>query len=385
MARVHRRGRGVPGTGTSGARTSRAPDRPTEALSRREREVLRLAADGRTNDEIADCVDAQRPDGRAPPVERLREAGSDRPGGARGRRRGVPAAPARLRSTPRRRACRPPSTGRSPRRRLGAGALPPRRVRRLRSPQAARAGGTRAEVTHMSATALAETETRFRSRPVRGAIDTDGDGDSGQRARAPVGRPVQLGRRPAGRPRRREPRSEPDGVPAGRPRRVRRGVHPRHARAAVRRRRSTTSQRSRAAPPTHGACSGSTAPSPDLDGHRARDPGHVRRRRTIASRRCSRRGASDARSTSLSSSRSPSRSRPRRDADDARARAVALARGGLAARQRVQGGRRDALATPKVEAVARRQRVEHDAADHERTVAVDLPGVGLGLASRRRP
>ena len=35
---------------------SRGADRPSEALSPREREVLRLAADGRTNDEIADAL-----------------------------------------------------------------------------------------------------------------------------------------------------------------------------------------------------------------------------------------------------------------------------------------------------------------------------------------
>ena len=35
---------------------SRGADRPSEAFSPREREVLRLAADGRTNDEIADAL-----------------------------------------------------------------------------------------------------------------------------------------------------------------------------------------------------------------------------------------------------------------------------------------------------------------------------------------
>ena len=44
--------RGVPRAGPS-ATAARGPDAPTEALSPRELEVLRLAADGRTNDEIA--------------------------------------------------------------------------------------------------------------------------------------------------------------------------------------------------------------------------------------------------------------------------------------------------------------------------------------------
>ena len=47
----------------------------------------------------------------------------------------------------------------------------------------------------------------------------------------------------------------------------------------------------------------------------------------------------------------------------------------LRRRQRVQRRRRDALAPPQVEAVARRQRVQDDVADHHRPVAADLPGV----------
>ena len=54
--------------------TSRALDRSTEALSRRELEVLRLAADGRTNERDRRRLDPQRPNGRAPPLECLREA-----------------------------------------------------------------------------------------------------------------------------------------------------------------------------------------------------------------------------------------------------------------------------------------------------------------------
>ena len=44
----------------------------------------------------------------------------------------------------------------------------------------------------------------------------------------------------------------------------------------------------------------------------------------------------------------------------------------------LSGATGDPAAMPEVEAVAGRQRVEHDAADHDRPVAVDLPGVGLG-------
>ena len=50
------------------------------------------------------------------------------------------------------------------------------------------------------------------------------------------------------------------------------------------------------------------------------------------------------------------------------------ARGGLAAAgQGVQGRRRDPVAPAQVEAVARRQRVQHDVADHERAVAAGPP------------
>src|SRR5688572_7292444 len=57
-----------------------------------------------------------------------------------------------------------------------------------------------------------------------------------------------------------------------------------------------------------------------------------------------------------------------------------LARGELGrAGERVQGRRDDALAATQVEAIARRQGVQDDATDHERTVAVDLPRIGLRL------
>ena len=81
---------GVPGRGDArsssriGAADARPRCRRRRRCPTRELEVLRLAADGLTNDEIADGAHAERPDGRAAPLERLPEA---RPLG-RGRSRG---------------------------------------------------------------------------------------------------------------------------------------------------------------------------------------------------------------------------------------------------------------------------------------------------------
>ena len=55
-----------------------------------------------------------------------------------------------------------------------------------------------------------------------------------------------------------------------------------------------------------------------------------------------------------------------------------LARCGLAAGESVEVRGRDPLPAAQVESVAGRQRVEDDAADHQRAMAVDLPRVGLG-------
>src|SRR4029079_411220 len=63
------------------------------------------------------------------------------------------------------------------------------------------------------------------------------------------------------------------------------------------------------------------------------------------------------------------------------AQPAGLAGSGLAAGQCVEGGRADASATPQVESISGRQGMQHDAADHEWTVSVDLPGVGLGLGA----
>ena len=93
---------------SGGAGTPRAPARRPRRCRARELEVLRLAADGRTNERDRRLPRPQRPDRRAAPLERLRQA--------RARRSGGPAAAvaeylrgsARLtRPT----ACRPPSGG----------------------------------------------------------------------------------------------------------------------------------------------------------------------------------------------------------------------------------------------------------------------------------
>src|SRR5215208_2969211 len=58
----------------------------------------------------------------------------------------------------------------------------------------------------------------------------------------------------------------------------------------------------------------------------------------------------------------------------------ALRRGGLSSTSldRLQVWRREAVAAAEVESVAGGERVEDDAADHQRLVAADVPGVGLG-------
>src|SRR5215208_7985658 len=60
----------------------------------------------------------------------------------------------------------------------------------------------------------------------------------------------------------------------------------------------------------------------------------------------------------------------------------ALRRGGLSSTtttlDRLQVWRREAVAAAEVESVAGGERVEDDAADHQRLVVADVPGVGLG-------
>ena len=55
--------------------------------------------------------------------------------------------------------------------------------------------------------------------------------------------------------------------------------------------------------------------------------------------------------------------------------------GRLAALDRVEGRREDALASLQVEAVSGRQRVQDHATDHQRAMALDLPRVRLGAST----
>src|ERR1035437_3252924 len=54
-------------------------------------------------------------------------------------------------------------------------------------------------------------------------------------------------------------------------------------------------------------------------------------------------------------------------------------RGSLPTGERPELWRRNPAATAEVEVVAGRQRMEHDAADHQRPMAADLPGIRLGV------
>ena len=102
---------------------------------------------------------------------------------------------------------------------------------------------------------------------------------------------------------------------------------------------------------------------------RSRPPAARRPRAAGAARRC---GAARCRPRDSSSPGWSAPSRPALSWTRPRRRA---ARAGSASRRVRDGAGR---------IVARRQRVEHDAADHQRPVAADLPGVGLGLRRRRR-
>ena len=240
--------------------------------------------------------DAEHPDGRAPPVQRLREARRDRRGRPRGRASRYVRRAHRLTA-----ACRPPSA----RRLRGPDWVLARFRPGGRSPTVAsdaRDRGVATEVPAMTATDARRDRGPVPGRPVGRPLHPDRDRHPRQRAGAAVGGRVQLGRRPARDAGRREPRAEPHGVPAGRAGRLRGRVPARHARAAV---RGRDRRRDRGRPlldrPARTAGPRWRRPRP-----RRPAPGHprvARRRRRVPSRRCSPPGASAARSTSRCSGR----------------------------------------------------------------------------------
>src|SRR5690349_23153805 len=68
-------------------------------------------------------------------------------------------------------------------------------------------------------------------------------------------------------------------------------------------------------------------------------------------------------------------------AQRARGATPKLTRGRLAALERMQRRREDTLSALEVEPIPGRQRVQDDAADHQRAMTLDLPGVGLGASA----
>ena len=137
LERVHRRGGGVPGAGSPGLRTPGA-GRPAEALSPREVDVLRLAAEGRTNEEIAAALTLS-----VRTVERHLSNTYAKLGlSGRAARAAAVAEYLGTRSADRRRCVSAAIGGRDRRAGLGAGAVPPGGRPRLRSPSAARTGST---------------------------------------------------------------------------------------------------------------------------------------------------------------------------------------------------------------------------------------------------
>ncbi len=146
------------------AHDRRAPLPSTEALSRREVEVLRLAADGRTNDEIAAALTLS-----VRTVERHLSNVYAKLGlsGSAARAAAVAEyfrAAARLSDDAP--GCVSTAIERSPTRGgLGGGTLPRMALRCLRSLQPPVSGGMQRRQREMSATVLTETATRFRTDP----------------------------------------------------------------------------------------------------------------------------------------------------------------------------------------------------------------------------
>ena len=277
--RVHRRGPRRSSSPSAGPTDGRAGERRRARCRRASSTSCGSRADGRTNEEIAAALALSAADRRAPPLERLREARAS-PARPRARRpsRGTCAGSLELTS-------RRLRVGRHRRRRRRA-AIGCRRgsvgARRRHTVARCPIGGT----TRGGATDD-DTDASTRPRPAsaptrrRRARTPTVTATLAERPRPAVRRPVQLGRRPAARHRRREPRPEPDRLPARRAGRLRRRVPARHARAAVRRPRSTTSRPSPGARPTCAGCSGSTASRPTWPTSARHHVASARRRRSV--------------------------------------------------------------------------------------------------------
>ena len=187
---------------------TREPERPVEPLSPRELDVLRLVADGRTNEEIAEALTLS-----IRTVERHLSnvyAKLGVGGRAAPRGRGHALRPGRHRLTA---ACQPPNG--TPR--LAADWVLARFSGRRHRPSVASDARMRRRTRGASDDRDHARRDRGEvpGRPVGRPLDPDRDRHPRQRAGAAVGRGVQLGRGPARDAGRREPRAEPHRVPAG--------------------------------------------------------------------------------------------------------------------------------------------------------------------------
>ena len=284
-----------------------ADGRPTDGPPRRCRRASstssRLAADGRTNDEIAAALTLS-----VRTVERHLSNIYAKLGLSGRAARAAAVADTSGTSSPElaRRRCVSAAIARSAVARLDWVVARFRCVglARLRSARLSRRAARSGEDT-MNTTILAETEARFRADPsaAKSAPSVTATLVNG-RARLSAGTFNWDADLPL-TPRRREPRPEPNRVPARRAGRLRGRVPPRHAGAAVRRPDRRRDGRRAMRDATRAACSGSTASLPTWPTSRSISTSRRRRRRTV-SRRCSPRGGSAARSTWRCSSRSRS-------------------------------------------------------------------------------